>query len=259
MALEYDGKIYRNLQEQVLKNKEDIEAIKEGGSGGGISEDRVNELIDAAAILRDGATSPTGDISWNDKGLVELGFIELDEQVLKPTTETDIWKDTASNIHVTCPVIADFGLNSGGLPVTNVGTPTNSNDAATKAYVDANVGGGLPTFSGSTATVYTASGNYDGNGPEDHEYYNYDWTGQCTATFAEVGNFAFVQIFKDENEDPVIAVDISKFHNTKYALLWGVTPTYRTVYSNNITDNGIFQVPRTEYEEYTILCFCKVV
>lgn len=146
MAIEINGKIYRNLQEQVLKNKEDIEELKEGGGGDtpteGVTEERVNELIDAAAILKDGSNAPTEDISWNDKGIVELGFIELDEQVLKPTDETDIWKDSASNVHVACPIVADFGLNSGGLPITNVGTPTNDTDAATKAYVDANAGGG---------------------------------------------------------------------------------------------------------------------
>lgn len=46
MAIERNGKIYRNLQEQVLKNKEDIEELKAAtpeipdiptGGGGGFS------------------------------------------------------------------------------------------------------------------------------------------------------------------------------------------------------------------------------
>ena len=143
--IEINGKIYRNLQEQVLKNKEDIEELKEGGAGSGISEERVNQLIATAAIKRNGSNSPTNDISWNDKGIVELGFIELDEKTAKPSPETDIWKDSASQVHVTCPLVADYGMNAGGLPVTNVGAPSNPNDAATKTYVDtavANAGGG---------------------------------------------------------------------------------------------------------------------
>lgn len=45
--IEINGKIYRNLQEQVLKNKEDIEALAAGGGGGGggTSEDGTYEVI----------------------------------------------------------------------------------------------------------------------------------------------------------------------------------------------------------------------
>lgn len=140
MAIERNGKIYRNLQEQVLKNQKDIKLLNEGGG-----TEKVENLIAAAAIKRDGSNSPTDDISWNDKGIVELGFIELDEKTAKPSEETDIWKDSASQVHITCPLVTDYGMNAGGLPITNVGAPSNANDAATKTYVDtavANAGGG---------------------------------------------------------------------------------------------------------------------
>lgn len=279
MAIEINGKIYRNLQEQVLKNKEDIEELKAATPvipdtpdvPEGVTEERVNELIDAAAIKRDGSTAPTGDISWNDKGLVELGFIELDEQVLRPTTETDIWKDSASNIHVTCPIVADFGLNSGGLPITNVGTPSNNTDAATKAYVDSAVaasgGGGssetpsLPTLNGYSESIYCAAGNYNGgNVQEDHNYANWDWSVNNTGYFAEVGNLIFVQI-TNTNPPPVEGIQVSSFANrgVNYALLWGMVGQTVTVYTNNVTTNGIFAVPHTQLDEQLLLCFSKVV
>lgn len=269
MALERNGKIYRNLQEQVLKNKEDIETLKEGGAGGGISEARVNELIDAAAILKDGSNSPTNDISWNDKGLVELGFIELDEKTAKPSAETDIWKDSASNVHVTCPLVADFGVNSGGLPVTNVGAPTNPADAATKNYVDAaiaNAGGGggsvtpsLPTLNGYTESINCAEGNYNGgNVQEDHDYLSWDWTASNTGDFVEVGNLIFVKI-QNNNPPPVEGIQIASFESvTKYALLWGMVGQTVTVYTNNVTTNGIFAVPHAELDQTMLLCFSKV-
>ena len=239
--IEINGKIYRNLQEQVLKNKEDIEVLQAATPGipdvptGGVTEARVNQLIDAAAIKKDGSNAPTNDISWNDKGLVELGFIELDEQVLKPTTETDIWKDSASNIHVTCPLVADYGVNSGGLPITNVGAPSNPADAANKNYVDtaiANAGGGgggtapsLPTLNGFSESVYCAAGNYSGGDVQtDHEYGNWDWSAYNTGNFVEVGNLIFVQI-QNTNPPPIEGVRITSFENRgdKYALLWGIS------------------------------------
>ena len=131
MAIERDGKIYRNLQEQVLKNKEDIKTLQNA-----ITEDRVNELIDAAAIKRDGSNTPTNDISWNDKGIMGLGFVEMNQKAAKPSLYTDIWKDTASNIHVTDNLVIDLGLDCNNNQITNVGTPTNTNDAANKGYVD---------------------------------------------------------------------------------------------------------------------------
>lgn len=250
--IEINGKIYRNLQEQVLKNKEDIEALQ------------------AAAIKRDGSNSPTNDISWNDKGIVELGFIELDEQVLKPTTETDIWKDSASNVHVTCPLVADFGVNSGGLPITNVGAPSNPADAATKNYVDtaiANAGGGgggttpsLPTYNGYSESVYCAAGNYNGGDVQtDHNYGSWDWTASNTGIFAEAGNLIFVRI-QNSSPPPVEAVQIASFadRGVSYALLWGIAGQTNTVYTNNVTANGIFAVPHAELDQTMLLCFSKV-
>lgn len=272
--IEINGKIYRNLQEQVLKNKEDIEALQAATPEipdiptGGVTEARVNQLIDAAAILKDGSNSPTDDISWNDKGLVELGFIELDEKTAKPSAETDIWKDSASNVHVTCPLVADYGVNSGGLPVTNVGAPTNPADAATKNYVDtavANAGGGggttpsLPTLNGFSESIYCAEGNHNGGDTQtDHNYGNWDWSASNIGDFVEVGNFIFVTI-QNNNPPPVVGVKISSFEGTtKYALLWGMVDKTVTVYTNNVTTNGIFAVPHAELDQIILLCFSKV-
>ena len=135
MAIERDGKIYRNLQEQVLKNKEDIKALQ-GAITEGLTEARVNELIDAAAIKKDGSNTPTNDIPWNDKGIMGLGFVEVNKKAAKPSTKTDIWKDITSHLHVTNNLVTDLGLDCNNNPITNVGTPTNVNDAVSKGYVD---------------------------------------------------------------------------------------------------------------------------
>lgn len=164
-----DGIEYRNLEEQVLKNKEDIAELKASTPDvptEGVTETRVNELISAAAIKRDGTNAPTTDISWNDKGIVELGFIELDEKTTKPSDNTDIYKDSASNVHITHPIMAEYGLNSGGLPLTNVGSPTNNTDAATKKYVDDAIadiptGGGGGSGSGGFTWTEVSIGGYN--------------------------------------------------------------------------------------------------
>ena len=151
-----DGIEYRNLEEQVLKNKDDIQgiidtntiteeqvqkntqdiAVLQQSIDAGLTEQEVNDLISNAAIKRDGSNTPTNDISWNDKGITGLGFVEMNQKAAKPSPVTDIWKDTTSNIHVTDNLVTDLGLDCNNNLITNVGTPTNTNDAANKGYVD---------------------------------------------------------------------------------------------------------------------------
>lgn len=123
-------------EEQVLKNKEDIEVLKQSITSAGLTEQEVNQLIDNAAIKKDGSNTPTNDISWNTKGITELGFVEMNQKAAKPSIYTDIWKDTATNIHVTDILVTDLGLDCNNNQIINVGTPTNTNDAANKGYVD---------------------------------------------------------------------------------------------------------------------------
>lgn len=298
MAIEINGKIYRNLQEQVLKNKEDIEALQEStpvdptvyatqeyvdnaienldlsdyATQEYVTEQIANIDVDLSGCLKtDGSNTPTNDISWNDNGLVELGFIELNEQALKPTADTDIWKDTSSNVHITRSLVADYGVNSGGLPITNVGTPSNNTDAATKAYVDsaiANAGGGgggggstIPTLNGYSESIRCASGNYSGGDvQQDHNEGNWDWGPSVFGYFAEVGNLIFVQI-TNTNPPPIQGIQVASFMNrgVNYALLYGMVGSTVTVYTNNVTTNGVFAVPNTDLDGQMLLCFSKVV
>lgn len=96
----------------------------------------VNECIDAVNAL-----APVDS----------AGYIDLVEQETAPEN-ADIYKDTVSNIHVVNPLIAEFGVNASGMPITNVPEPTADDQAVNKKYVDDNAGGG---GSSSPISLYT--------------------------------------------------------------------------------------------------------
>lgn len=75
--IEINGKQYLNLEEQVLKNKEDITALQENSN-------------------------------------VELGYIELDEQSSKPSDTADIYKNSQGKIVFTQPILAEQGAEGIG-------------------------------------------------------------------------------------------------------------------------------------------------
>lgn len=77
MAIEYNGKIYRNLQEQVLKNQEDIETLMESGGitpGGDITdiESRLNSAENNINKLNSRVTTAEEDIDALDSRVTNL-------------------------------------------------------------------------------------------------------------------------------------------------------------------------------------------
>lgn len=138
--IEINNKQYLNLEEQVLQNKLDIDAIMSGAVTG-VTEARVNDIIDSKAILRNGTNAPTSDISWNDKGIVELRHLELSESGLSPAG-ADVYKDNNGNVVFNSKILAVDGISANNKTINNVATPTLDTQAANKAYVDSVAGGG---------------------------------------------------------------------------------------------------------------------
>lgn len=153
--IEINGIEYRNLEEQVQKNKQDIEELQESGISIDLSEYATKEYVDeqienidipdvdlSSCLKIDGSNTPTNDISWGGHGLVEVSNIELNPVDEQPSDDTDIYKNTAEEIHVTSTLVTEYGINTNNMPISGVPTPTADDQAANKAYVDANAGGG---------------------------------------------------------------------------------------------------------------------
>ncbi len=98
-----------------------------------------------------------------------------------------IFSDRIFGVSVQSALNVANGINMNSSKIINLGTPTNSSDAATKSYVDAAVGGGPGSWtctavnagvsSNYTSTVYCPSGYTLITGgcscPSNHPYWEY--------------------------------------------------------------------------------------
>lgn len=150
MAIEIDGKVYRNLQEQVAKNMEDIEELKEHGTGQtytagdgiNISEENVIS-IDSTVETKANATSRfvsktnLTDFSINDiivaDSEIQSGAVDL-RAVSSQEVKSEVSLDPTSTIIRTMSGTdtSTIGISGTEIDVTTSMFKYNSNEVATK-------------------------------------------------------------------------------------------------------------------------------